>query len=93
METKTQWEYAQIIQWRKQEIRLNGWNEFDVCARDFLKETGSPKEDLNACIEGMMRNMLEGDSFLIGNENDRREDLTVRYYCDNLSESRRKMFW
>jgi hypothetical protein len=92
MEKKTEWDYADILKWKKKEIQLNGWNIFDVQAKDLLEETEPGTDNLNACIEGMLKNMLEGDVFLAGNEYERGSDFAVRYYCDNLSESRRKLF-
>ena len=93
MKKKTGWEYAEILQWKKREIQLNGWNEYNVTAAELMEEVEPGVDNLDACIEGMLKNMLEGDVFLCGNEHDRNAEFAVRYYCDNLSGSRRKLFW
>ena len=92
MKKKTEWDYAEIVRWKKHEIRINGWNEYDVTAKELMEEVEPGVQNRSACIEGMLKNMLEGDVFLHGNEHDRNENFAVRYYCDNLSESRRKLF-
>ncbi|MCH4014213.1 MAG: hypothetical protein LKE64_07770 [Solobacterium sp.] len=85
-------DYKKIINFKKQEFQVNGWNALDIKAELLLKSVSGAEEDLPAVIEAMSECMLEGDQFLndTGIENRVRPDLTVRYYCDNLSESRRK---
>jgi len=60
----------------------------DVCCEDLLEETET--NNTKACIEAMKGCMLEGDQFLTQDQHTKK--FAVRYYCDNLSESRRKMF-
>jgi hypothetical protein len=83
-------DYEAIIQWKKQEHHINGWNVMDLSCEGLLEETET--NNVKACIEAMKECMLEGDSFLT-DENLKTRKFAVRYYCDNLSESRRKMFW
>lgn len=83
-------DYGNIVAWKKREFNLNGWNAMDIKAEDLIREAGGEVEDLSEVIEGMKRNMLQGDQFVSGEQNSVK--LTVRYYCDNLSESRGRMF-
>lgn len=77
-------DYEQIIEFKKKEFNVNGWNALDICAQKLAED----KLDVDAAIAAMKNCMLEGDQFL----QDEEEDTTVRYYCDNLSSSRQKYF-
>lgn len=76
----------EMILWRKKEVNQNGWNVLDLCVRDIMTETGLKDEAM--VIEALKANMLEGDVFL---EEDAKHT-TVRFYCDNLSDSRRHLY-
>lgn len=80
-------EVEKMIRWKKQEFNRNGWNAMDLCLKDILN--GSDVQDV---AEGMKRNMLEGDNVIAGDIENPDKSLTVRYYCDNLSDSRRRMY-
>jgi hypothetical protein len=85
-------DFAKIINFKKQEFQANGWNALDIKAARLLESASGKDEDLPAAVEAMYDCMLEGDQFLNDPGEDKRvtPELTVRYYCDNLSESRRK---
>ena len=86
----TQHEYEELIRFRKKECNLNGFNAMEVSVREIREICGSPKKDAGVIAEALMQCMLEGDSFL--NEDRNSDTFAVVYYCDNLSDSRRKMF-
>ncbi len=88
----TEKQYADMILFRKKEFNLNGWNALDMKAEDLIKAAEATEKDLPACIKAMKYHMLEGDTFLKGNEHTATADLTVRYYCDNLRPDRRHIF-
>ena len=46
--------------------------------------------NLKTCCEAIRECMLEGDEFIEEPARKTGASLTVRYYCDNLSEDRRK---
>ena len=85
-----QHEFEETIRFLKRENQMMGWNELDLKAADLLKKAGSSA--VKECTAAMMACMLEGDRFLSGSPEHTGKDMTVRYYCDNLSESRRRMF-
>lgn len=84
--------YEEMIRWKKQEFHANGWNALDMNVKDVMKAFDETKVSLADCAEGMKRNMLEGDSVIFGDIEHPDENLTVRYYCDNLSESRKQVY-
>lgn len=90
MAQRTADDYGNIIAWKKREFNINGWNAMDIKVKDLIREADGDPDDLNNAVQGMKRNMLVGDHFVSGEEGS--TDLTVRYYCDNLSESRGRMF-
>ncbi|MBR2812824.1 MAG: hypothetical protein IKD69_15735 [Solobacterium sp.] len=77
-------DYVKTILWLKKEQNVNGWNAYDVKAADLAKSA----KDREKVIDAMKDCMLEGDQIL----DETPAAFTVRYYCDNLSSSRRKMF-
>ena len=83
-------DYKEAIFFRKQEYNRNGFNELVIKASDLIDLNN--ETDVRAVCEGMLQNMLEGDRFISGEDNPFTEDLAIAYYCDNLSESRRRMF-
>ena len=85
-------EFERIIRFKKQEFSANGWNALEINAKDLMTSIGAGDEDLMAAVEAMQECMLEGDCFIndAGSGHRQCPELTVRYYCDNLSPDRRK---
>ncbi len=79
-------DYEEMIRFLKREINVNGWNELDLSAEELMKL--AEDKDVKACTEAMRECMLEGDTYLSDKRNTK--ETAVRYYCDNLSASRRK---
>lgn len=86
----SRFDYKEAVFFRKKEYNRNGWNELIIKAQDLIA-LGDEK-DIHAVCEGMLKNMLEGDRILSGEGNPYSKDLTIAYYCDNLSESRRRLY-
>lgn len=84
----TEQEYEQIINFKKHEFQANGWNALDLNAGRLLASASDIDENIGAVNTAMHACMLEGDQFL--SEDREGASMTVRYYCDNLSEQRRK---
>ena len=84
----TQQEYEAIIQFRKQEHNRNGFNALTVSLKEMAELCGSGEKEYSVIVEAMRQCMLEGDSL----RDAEGEALSVVYYCDNLSPSRRKMY-
>lgn len=80
----------QIIAWRKREIHANGWNEWELEVTDILSLL--PTEDIQTCVEAMKANMLTGDEVIRGNIENLDHTLKICYYCDNLEESRGRIY-
>lgn len=77
-------DYKELIDFKKHEFNVNGWNALDINAGRLVKDG---EGTLQEAITAMRECMLEGDSFLDEKQD---ESFTVRYYCDNLSASRGK---
>ncbi len=84
---KSREDFEKIILFKKQEFSINGWNALEINAKDLITSIGAGDEDLMAAVEAMQECMLEGDCFI---NDPGSPELTVRYYCDNLSPDRRK---
>lgn len=83
--------YESIIEFKKQEFHANGWNALEVSAEQLVGKEGSGRqEEVQAACRAMTSCMLEGDCYIHQPEAAYGPGMTVRYYCDNLSESRRK---
>ena len=82
-------EFEQMIAFMKQEHHINGWNVLDVGCAELVAKAGGKAEDAAAA---MLKNMMTGDQILQDPENRYSAGLKVRYYCDNLDESRGRMF-
>lgn len=89
---KTKEDFESIIQFKKNEFHSSGWNALDINAGSFMEIEGDGKEDIVPIVDAMRDCMLEGDCYLNdpGANNRYKPELTIRYYCDNLSSSRRK---
>ena len=83
-------DYREAVAFRKKEYNRNGWNELIIKAADLIAL--SDEKDVHAVCEGMLKNMLEGDRIVSDSEDLYTKDLAVAYYCDNLSESRRRLY-
>lgn len=83
--------YVDVINWKKGEAHAMDWLYIEVNAADLYAEIvdGSLADACKAVLD----TMLEGDTFITGDEKATNEaTLTVRYYCDNLSEDRKSYF-
>lgn len=91
---KSSKDYEDIINWKKGEAHAMDWLYIEVNAGDLLTEVEAGVDNLSATCEAILNCMLEGDSFIVEpTEADKvNSSLTVRYYCDNLSEDRKKYF-
>ena len=87
-------DYEDIINWKKGEAHAMDWLYIEVNAGDLLTEVEAGVDNLSATCEAILNCMLEGDGFIVEpSEADKvNASLTVRYYCDNLSEDRKKYF-
>ena len=84
--------YKDVINWKKWEAHHMNWLYIEVNAGDLMTEIEAGVDNLNTCCAAILDCMLEGDGFIVEpKEADKvSSSLTVRYYCDNLSEDRRK---
>ena len=83
-------DYREAILFRKREYTRNGWNELKIKAADLIAL--NDEKDIAAVCDGMLKNMLEGDRIINGSDAQPSADLEIAYYCDNLSESRRRLY-
>ena len=83
-------DYKEAVYFRKREYNRNGWNELIIKASDLISLSG--EKDVKAVCDGMLKNMLEGDRIINGSDDKPSKDLEIAYYCDNLSESRRRLY-
>ena len=82
-------EYKDVINWKKWEAHNMNWLYIKVNAGDLMTELEAGVNNIKTVTEAMLDSMLEGDTFIVESEKASTK-LTVRYYCDNLSEERRK---
>ncbi|MDO4467054.1 MAG: hypothetical protein Q4C49_08610 [Bacillota bacterium] len=91
MKKWTQEQYAACLQEKKQEAHDKQWLYIEVNAKEFMTECEPGVKNLNPCCKAIVAAMLEGDAFVV--EPKVRSKiagaLTVRFYVDNLSASRR----
>lgn len=87
-------DYEDIINWKKGEAHAMDWLYIEVNAGDLLTEVEAGVDNLATTCQAILNCMLEGDGFIVEpSEADKvNTSLTVRYYCDNLSEDRKKYF-
>lgn len=87
-------DYEDIINWKKGEAHAMDWLYIEINAGDLLTEVEAGVDNLATTCNAILNCMLEGDGFIVepAEENKVSDTLTVRYYCDNLSETRRKYF-
>ena len=86
--------YIDVINWKKGEAHAMDWLFIEINAGDLLTEIEAGVDNLSSTCKAMLETMLEGDCFVVEPKKKSKvdESLTVRYYCDNLSEERRKYF-
>lgn len=91
---KTVKDYEDIINWKKGEAHAMDWLYIEINAGDLLTEVEAGVDNLDTACNAILNCMLEGDGFIVDppEPNKVSETLTVRYYCDNLSEDRKKYF-
>jgi hypothetical protein len=91
---KTVKDYEDVINWKKGEAHAMDWLYIEINANDLLTEVEAGVDNLATTCQAILNCMLEGDGFIVepAEENKVSDTLTVRYYCDNLSEDRRKYF-
>ena len=79
---------------KKGEAHAMDWLYIEVNAGDLLTEVEAGVDNLSTTCQAILNCMLEGDGFIVEpSEADKvNTSLTVRYYCDNLSEDRKKYF-
>jgi hypothetical protein len=94
IDMKSKQEYVDIINWKKGEAHAMDWLYIEINAGDLLEEVEAGKNNLKNVCNAILDCMLEGDTYITEpTEADKvNNSLTVRYYCDNLSESRKKYF-
>lgn len=87
-------DYEDVINWKKGEAHAMDWLYIEINAGDLLTEVEAGVDNLSATCEAILNCMLEGDGYIVEpSEADKvSAELTVRYYCDNLSEDRKKYF-
>lgn len=91
---KTVKEYEDIIRWKKGEAHAINQLYIEVNAKDLLTEVEAGVNNLSTVCKAILNCMLEGDGFIVEPSGKTKvsEKLTVRYYCDNLAESRKSYF-
>lgn len=84
--------YMDVINWKKWEAHNMNWLYIEINANDLLTEVEAGVNNVKTVCAAMLDTMLEGDGFIVEPKTKTKvsASLTVRYYCDNLSESRRK---
>jgi len=91
---KSAQDYKDVINWKKWEAHNMDWLYIEVNAGDLMTELEAGVNNLTNCCDAILDCMLEGDGFIVEpkEKNKKSASLTVRYYCDNLSEDRKKYF-
>ena len=91
---KTVKDYEDVINWKKGEAHGMDWLYIEINAGDLLTEVEAGVDNLATACQAILNCMLEGDHYITepAEENKVSAALTVRYYCDKLSEDRRKYF-
>ena len=92
VEKKSLQHYIDVINWKKWEAHNMNWLYIEINANDLLTEVEAGVNNVKTVCAAMLDTMLEGDGFIVEPKTNTKvsASLTVRYYCDNLSESRRK---
>ena len=92
VEKKSLQHYIDVINWKKWEAHNMDWLYIEVNAGDLLTEIEAGVSNLKTACNAILDCMLEGDTFIVEPKSKTKvsASLTVRYYCDNLSETRKK---
>ena len=92
VEKKSLQHYIDVINWKKWEAHNMDWLYIEVNAGDLLTEVEAGVSNLKTACNAILDCMLEGDTFIVEPKSKTKvsASLTVRYYCDNLSETRKK---
>lgn len=90
VEKQDKQKYVDVINWKKGEAHAMDWLYIEVNAGDLNTEVEAGVANLKTVCDAMRECMLEGDEFITEPARKTGATLTVRYYCDNLSEDRRK---
>ena len=92
VEKKSLQHYIDVINWKKWEAHNMNWLYIEINANDLLTEVEAGVNNVKTVCAAMLDTMLEGDGFIVEPKTKTKvsASLTVRYYCDNLSESSRK---
>lgn len=90
VEKQDKQKYVDVINWKKGEAHAMDWLYIEVNAGDLNAEVEAGVANLKTVCDAMRECMLEGDEFITEPARKTGATLTVRYYCDNLSEDRRK---
>ncbi|MCI2154935.1 MAG: hypothetical protein PUG17_04195 [Stecheria intestinalis] len=77
------------MNWKKWEAHNMNWLYIEVNAGDLMTELEAGVNNIETCCNAILDCMLEGDTFIVQTDKPDTK-LTVRYYCDNLAEDRRK---
>lgn len=87
-------DYEDIINWKKGEAHAMDWLYIEINAGDLLTEVEVGVDNIASACNAILNCMLEGDCFIVEPAEDDKvnSSLTVRYYCDNLSDTRKKYF-
>ena len=92
VEKKSLQHYIDVINRKKWEAHNMDWLYIEVNAGDLLTEVEAGVSNLKTACNAILDCMLEGDTFIVEPKSKTKvsASLTVRYYCDNLSETRKK---
>ena len=85
-------DYSQKLQEMKWEAHNKEWLYIEVNAKDLMNELEPGAKNVNTACKAILDALLEGDSILVTpkTKTGMGTALTVRYYVDNLHESRQK---
>ena len=94
VDMKSKQAYVDLINWKKGEAHAMDWLYIEINAGDLMEEVEAGENNLKTVCDAILDCMLEGDTFIFEpvEANKMNSALTVRYYCDNLSESRKKYY-
>lgn len=77
-----------VINWKKGEAHALNWLYIEVNDKALAQELGIKDEKLRIIDLAMLAVMLEGD----GLTEQKGFEITIKYYVDNLADSRKKAF-
>lgn len=81
--------YCQVIRNKKAAAHNEGTLYIEINAGELLEECEPKVSNVRTVCLALVDELLEGDYIVSGSKNTKK--LTVRYYCDNLDPSRRKL--